>query len=172
MNQRDESAQRQTQQHPAPCIAVIGPANAGKTTLLHQLDERLEAKLDSFLVLKGTPDGIGRALYHSPELRNQPEFKQRVKGKWAQATVDHVCDWLENGRRNLSLALLDCGGRHDETCAESNGRMLRGCTHYLVVSRANDREGGGLLGPRGTGTWVNSNRALAFVCVRRRNATG
>jgi hypothetical protein len=124
----------------APCIAVVGPANAGKTTLLHQLDEKLN-RLDSFLVLKGNPDGTGRYLYHAPELRNDPEFKKSVKGKWGDATIDRICEWITHGRRNLSLALLDFGGRHDEQTAEGNARMLRVCSHYVVVSRDSDVSG-------------------------------
>jgi hypothetical protein len=121
----------------APCIAIVGPANAGKTTLLHQLDEKLN-RLDSFLVLKGNPDGTGRYLYHAPELRNDPEFTKSVKGKWGDATIERICEWITHGRRNLSLALLDFGGRHDEQTAEGNARMLDVCSHYLVVSRDND----------------------------------
>jgi hypothetical protein len=125
----------------APCIAVVGPANAGKTTLLHQLDEKLKPRLDSFLVLKGNPDGSGRYLYHSPELRNEPEFKKSAKGQWGDATVDRVCEWVIHGRSNLSLALLDFGGRHDDQTAAGNARMLRVCSHYLVVSRDQDPDG-------------------------------
>jgi hypothetical protein len=120
------------------CVAVVGPANAGKTTLLHQLDEKLQRHLDSFLVLKGNPDGTGRYLYHTPELRNQPEFKKSVKGQWGDATIERICEWITQGRRNLSLALLDFGGRHDEQTAEGNARMLQACSHYLVVSRDKD----------------------------------
>lgn len=125
----------------ASCVAVVGPANAGKTTLLHQLDEKLKRHLDSFLVLKGNPDGTGRYLYHAPELRDDAEFKQTVKGKWGYTTIDQICEWIRHGRRNLSLALLDFGGRHDTQTAAGNARMLDACSHYLVVSRASDFAG-------------------------------
>jgi hypothetical protein len=124
----------------APCIAVIGPPNTGKTTLLHQLDQKLN-HLDSFLVLKGNPDGTGRYFYHSPELRHDTEFQKNVKGKWGDATVERICEWVTHGRRNLSLALLDFGGRHDAETAGGNARMLGVCSHYLVVSRVNDARG-------------------------------
>jgi hypothetical protein len=39
---------------------------------------------------------------------------------------------------------LDFGGRHDEQTAEGNGRMLRVCSHYLVVSRNHDLSGAAL----------------------------
>jgi hypothetical protein len=126
----------------APCIAVVGPANAGKTTLLYQLDQRLKRRLDCFMVIKGNPDGTGLYLYHAPELRNAPELKKSVKGIWGAATIDRICEWITHGRRNLSLTLLDFGGRHDAQTAEGNARMLRTCSHYLVVSRANDDDGG------------------------------
>src|SRR5438552_15594055 len=106
----------------APCIAIVGPANAGKTTLLHQLDAKLKPRLDSFLVLKGNPDGTGRYLFHAPDLRNEPAFKKGVKGRWGDATIDRICEWIMHGRRNLSLALLDFGGRHDDQTAEGNAR--------------------------------------------------
>lgn len=125
----------------APCIAVVGPANAGKTTLLHQLDEKLQAKLDSMLVIKGNPDGTGRYLYHSPDLRHDPEFKKSVKGRWGAGTIERICEWITHGRRNLSLALLDFGGRHDEQTAAGNTLMLRACSHYLLVSRREDEPG-------------------------------
>jgi hypothetical protein len=126
----------------SPCIAVVGPANAGKTTLLCQLDERLKRRLDGFMVLKGNPDGTGLYLYHAPELRNEPEFKKSVKGSWGAATIERICEWITFGRRNLSLTLLDFGGRHDEDTAAGNARMLRVCSHYLVVSRNTDLAGG------------------------------
>lgn len=128
----------------AYCVAVVGPANAGKTTLLHQLDEKLQCQLDSFLVIKGNPDGTGRYLYHAPELRSQPEFKKSVKGQWGDATIDRICEWITHGRGNLSLALADFGGRHDQQTAEGNARMLRACSHYVVVSRDNDPSGAAL----------------------------
>ena len=118
----------------AVCVAVVGPANAGKTTLLYQLDERLKSRLDCFMVVKGNPDGTGLYLYYAPELRNEPEFKKSVKGMWGVATIDRICEWITHGRQNLSLALLDFGGRHDAETAEGNARMLRVCSLYLVRS--------------------------------------
>ena len=126
---------------PAPCIAVIGPANAGKTTILNQLDEKLKQKLDSVLVIKGNPDGTGRYQYHSPDLRNEPDFKASVKGKWGTSTIERICEWVTHGRDNLSLALLDFGGRHDELTKAGNAQMLHTCSHFLVVSRDTDPDG-------------------------------
>jgi energy-coupling factor transporter ATP-binding protein EcfA2 len=115
----------------APCIAVVGPSNSGKTTLLHLLDAALQQHPDQPLayVVKGNPDGTGRYLFYSPELRGP--LKPRVKGRWSTHTVDTVCGWIENTRRRLELVLLDFGGRH----APKNDEMLRRCSHYLVVSR-------------------------------------
>jgi len=117
----------------APCIAVVGPANSGKTSLLHQLDERLSRAVDSFYVIKGNPDGTGRYLYRAPDLREQ--LKERVKGKWGSTTVEQICEWIYQGRKNLALALLDFGGLHDERTAAGNVRMLSACSHYLLVTR-------------------------------------
>jgi hypothetical protein len=125
----------------AAAVAVVGPANAGKTTLLHQIDEKLQARLDSVLVIKGSPDGTGRYLYHAPQLRNDPEFKLAAKGAWGVATVERICEWIACGRRNLALALVDFGGLHNERTAAGNLRMLGGCTHYLLVTRDGDEAG-------------------------------
>ena len=45
----------------AHCIAVVGPASSGKTTLLHLLDEALQHHKAQPLVyvVKGNPDGTG-----------------------------------------------------------------------------------------------------------------
>jgi hypothetical protein len=120
----------------APCIAVVGPANAGKTTLLHQLDERLQKRLPAVLVLKGNPDGTGRYQFHSPNLREA--LKAEVKGRWGDVTVERICEWIDQGRRNLNIALLDFGGRYNPI---SDDRMLSRCSHYIVVSRLADTEG-------------------------------
>src|SRR5205823_5373022 len=55
----------------APCVAVIGPPNSGKTTLLHLLDSALQHHPDAPLayVVKGSPDGSGRYLHRAPDLR-------------------------------------------------------------------------------------------------------
>src|SRR5712671_1314698 len=119
----------------APCIAVIGPANAGKTTLLHQLDEKLQKRSAAALVIKGTPDNIGRYQFHAPNLRE--ELKGHVKGKWGSSTIEHIRESIQCGRRNLELALLDFGGKH----APDNDQMLTLCSHYIVVSRLLDDEG-------------------------------
>jgi hypothetical protein len=119
----------------APCIAVVGPANAGKTTLLHQLDERLQTRVNAALVLKGNPDGTGRYLFHAPDLREA--LKSEVKGKWGDATVERICEWIGHGRRNLKIALVDLGGKH----TPENDRILRLCSHYILVSRLADAEG-------------------------------
>ena len=121
----------------APCVAVVGPANAGKTTLLHQLDEKLQRIVPSVLVIKGNPDGTGRYLFYVPEVRHDAAFKNTVKGSWGSQTVERICEWIDNGRRNLALALLDFGGKHDP----ENHRMLGRCSHYLLVSRFTDVSG-------------------------------
>jgi hypothetical protein len=115
----------------APCVAVVGPARSGKTTLLHLLDAALQHHPDQPLayVVKGNPDGTGRYLFHAPALREP--LKPRVKGRWTSHTVETVCAWIANTRRRLELVLLDFGGKH----ARANPRMLRCCSHYIVVSR-------------------------------------
>lgn len=120
----------------APCIAVIGPANAGKTTLLHQLDERLQKRLAAVLVIKGNPDHTGRYQFHAPNLREA--LKAHVKGMWGSTTIEHVCESISCGRRNLEVALLDFGGKH----SPENDRMQALCSHYVVVSRLADVEEG------------------------------
>ena len=120
----------------APCIAVVGPANAGKTTLLHQLDRLLQRELKAFLVIPGNPDHGGRYVYYAPHQRE--DLKSHVKGSWTESTADHICASIECGRRNLELAFLDFGGKHDP----ANRRMLEKCSHYIVVSRLNDDAGG------------------------------
>lgn len=71
---------------PAPCVAVVGPANSGKTTLLHFLDEALQRHAAQPLtyVVKGSPDGTGRYLFHAPELR--AALRERVTQQPAPKT--------------------------------------------------------------------------------------
>jgi energy-coupling factor transporter ATP-binding protein EcfA2 len=115
----------------APCVAVVGPANSGKTDLLHVLDEILQHHPSRPLVyvVKGNPDGSGRYLYYSPRLRK--ELKDQVKGVWTGATVESVCLWVDNARDLLELALLDFGGKHESV----NDAMLSRCSHYIVMAR-------------------------------------
>jgi energy-coupling factor transporter ATP-binding protein EcfA2 len=120
----------------APCIAVIGPPNAGKSTLLNQLDHILQPLLKAFTVIEGSPDHTGRYPFHAPAQRAL--LKTHVKGKWSGAgTVDHIRRTIDLSRQNLELCLLDFGGKHDD----ANPRMLERCSHYIVVSRFNDDEG-------------------------------
>ncbi len=120
----------------APCVAVVGPANSGKTTLLHMLDEGLQQHPARPLayVVKGNPDGTGRYLLHAPELREA--VKGRVKGSWGETTVATLCGWVDNARSHLELVLLDFGGKH----AGSNDAMLSRCSHYIAVARASETE--------------------------------
>jgi hypothetical protein len=115
----------------APCVAVVGPANSGKTTLLHGLDAVLQGHASRPLVyvVKGSPDGTGRYLFHAPELRT--ELKSRVKGLWSETTVATVCGWIAECRKTLDLVVVDLGGRH----AEGNAAILRCCTHFMVLAR-------------------------------------
>jgi hypothetical protein len=115
----------------APCVLVAGPSNSGKTTFLHQLDERLQQDSSRPLihVVKGSPDATGRYLYYAPELRE--EVKSRAKGSWTPQAVQTICFWILNARRNLELVLVDFGGRH----SPMNAAILACCTHYVVVAR-------------------------------------
>jgi len=115
----------------APCVAVVGPANSGKTTFLHLLDRELQAHPGAPLtyVVKGNPDGTGRYLYDAPGLRE--ELKPRVKGRWGPGTVEAICRSIDNCRTNLELVVVDFGGRH----SPEDDRILERCSHYLVVAR-------------------------------------
>lgn len=117
--------------HRAPAVAVVGPANSGKTTLLHLLDRELQGHPDRPMVyvVKGNPDGTGRYLYEAPALRNA--LKGRVKGSWRRETVESICRWIDNCRSTLELVLVDFGGRH----SPENDRMLERCSHFLVLAR-------------------------------------
>lgn len=118
----------------APCVAIVGPANSGKSTLLHLLDSALMQHPSGPLpyVVKGSPDGSGRYLFHAPVMREN--VKDRVKGTWSESTIETVCGWIENARRHLDLVLVDFGGKHNP----DNDRMLGRCTHFLVVARPTD----------------------------------
>jgi len=121
----------------APCIAVVGPANAGKTTLLHLLDRALQLHPSAPLayVVKGNPDGTGRYLFHAAELRDL--LKPRVKGAWCETTMATACGWVESCRRKLELVLLDVGGKH----TPDNDVLLRSASHFIVIAREDDAEG-------------------------------
>lgn len=115
----------------APCIAVVGPANSGKTTLLHLLDRALQHHPSQPLayVVKGTPDGTGRYLFHAPELRDA--LKPDVKGTWCRTTSATISEWIANARAHLDLVLLDFGGRY----SADDDYMLQHCSHFLVLAR-------------------------------------
>lgn len=126
----------------APCIAIVGPANSGKTTLLHFLDRALAARPSRPVtyVVKGNPDGTGRyLLFRTREERDA--LKERVKGKWAEPTVDTICQWIRNARGYLDIALLDFGGKRDPDARLANQRMLHECTHVIVLARRFDDPG-------------------------------
>jgi Ni2+-binding GTPase involved in maturation of urease and hydrogenase len=118
----------------APCVAVVGPANSGKTTLLHRLDRALQEHPARPIacVVKGNPDGTGRYLFEAPEQRDA--LKTRVKGAWRAETVATVRDWIGHARSRIELLLVDFGGKH----APVNASMLARCTHFIVVARAFD----------------------------------
>lgn len=120
----------------APCIAVVGPANSGKTTLLHFLDRALAASASKPMayVVKGNPDGTGRyLLFRSKQEREA--LKERVKGAWAEPTVDTICEWIRTAREYLDIVLLDFGGRRDAEVQEKNRCMLAECTHVIVLAK-------------------------------------
>jgi hypothetical protein len=146
----------------APAIAVVGPANSGKTTLLHLLDRALQENPDRPLVyvVKGNPDGTGRYLYEAPALRER--MKPRVKGRWGPGTVENICRWIDHCRASLELVVVDFGGRH----SPENDRMLSRCSHFLVLAP----EGGGTSAEAGDmDSWVevcrrNGLQAVARIC--------
>lgn len=135
----------------APCVAVIGPANAGKSTLLSLLDEQLQKRFTAAYIIKGNPDGSGRYVFRSPNLRELPH----VKGHWGVTTIAHICESVRAGRRNLEIALLDFGGKHNPV----NDRMLKECSHYIVVSRLGDSAG--------EASWISVAQRNGLVCLAK-----
>lgn len=144
----------------APAIAVVGPANSGKTTLLHLLDRVLQTHPHRPLayVVKGNPDGTGRYLYESPDLREP--LKPRVKGAWGPETVETLCRWIDHCRSHLELVLVDFGGRH----SPANDRLLSRCSHFIAVVREADNappEDGDLA------SWEELCRRSGLACLGR-----
>jgi hypothetical protein len=122
----------------APCIFVIGPANSGKSSLLHLLDEALQRHEDAPLayVVKGNPDGSAHYEWHTPDKRGSQ------KGQWARLTLDQVIGWIENARRHLELVLVDVGGSRNAHALPGNRRLFEVCKreggYYLAVARRFD----------------------------------
>jgi energy-coupling factor transporter ATP-binding protein EcfA2 len=115
----------------APCVAVIGPPNSGKTTLLHLLDRALQRHPEGPLayVVKGNPDGSGRYLFEAPGLRE--DLKKATKGAWCDMTVPTVAGWIGAARERLELVLLDLGGLRTKT----NDVLFARCTHVIAIAR-------------------------------------
>jgi hypothetical protein len=143
----------------APCVAIVGPANSGKTSVLHFLDEELQHRRSGPVayVLKGNPDGTGRYLFHAPELRDR--LKPEVKGAWCDETAETVYEWIDNCRRHLDLVLLDLGGRH----TPANHRMLRRCSHFIVVARRFEEPQ--LEADSGMASWESACEKEGLRCV-------
>jgi hypothetical protein len=145
----------------APCVAVVGPAQSGKTSLLHLLDRALQNRPAAPLayIVKGNPDGTGRYLLHAPELRKT--LKPRVKGAWCETTVSTVREWVDSCRGQLELVLLDVGGKH----APANDVLLRAATHFIVVARR--FEDPAVEEAEGMDSWWNVCRRLGLAPVAR-----
>lgn len=145
----------------APCIAVVGPANSGKSTILHLLDAALRRHPRRPLthVVPGSPDGSGRYLHHAPALREP--LKATVKGRWAEATAGIIRSWVENCRRSLELVLLDFGGKH----AAANPTMLQACSHFLVVAAPRSSESAERA--EGMMSWVDACERCGLVPIGR-----
>jgi len=118
----------------APCIAIVGPPNSGKSGLVDRLNHALQLHPEqpAVHVVKGSPDGTGRYLLHSPGLREA--LKGEVKGEWTSSTGPTISNWITSCRGCLELVLVDLGGQH----AEGNKYILRQCSHYIVLSRSFD----------------------------------
>lgn len=115
----------------APAIAIVGPPNSGKTTILDRRDHELQHHPEQPVVhvVKGNPDGMGRYLLHAPEAREA--LKKDVKGKWISTTAATISEWISNSRNHLEIVLVDLGGKH----TAENDSILQHCSHYIALSR-------------------------------------
>jgi hypothetical protein len=141
---------------PAPCIAVIGPASSGKTSLLHLLDEALQQHEGAPLayVVKGNPDGGARYIYRAPRLRNSQ------KGQWTSVTLDRVVDWVRSAREHLEIVLVDVGGSREPSAQEGNRRLFKECSHYLVLAKTFDDAAEGR--EKGRDAWIKDAEESAL----------
>lgn len=116
----------------APGVAIVGAANAGKSSLTQALNGALEGhpSRPQFYIARGSPDGTGLYLACSPGLREV--VKPRVKHGWTDAFVGQCVDRIAAARAETGLLLCDIGGRRDPR----NQQLLAACTHFIVVSRA------------------------------------
>lgn len=114
-------------------IAVVGPANSGKSVFIRELQKNLKANYpvlyqNDFFLIRACPDGEGDWF---GDVSADEGKLFRHKKRFDNEFVIQMTNNIKEIKKTKNLVLIDCGGIIDK----KNQQILNECTHSIIVSR-------------------------------------
>lgn len=118
-------------------IALVGPANSGKSVLLRELRNTLNEKSgidfrENYFIIRACPDGEGDWF---GDINSELGKTLRFKNMFDDNFVDKITESIINTKKNKRVILVDCGGKIDI----KNQKIFNECTDAVIISSDPDK---------------------------------
>ncbi|MDZ4711303.1 MAG: CRISPR-associated protein Csx3 [bacterium] len=118
-------------------IALVGPANSGKSVFLRELRKSLNSVEEinfrkDYFIIRACPDGEGDWF---GDIQSELGKILRFKNTFDDEFIDKITESIINTKKSKNYILVDCGGKIDK----KNQKIFNECTDAIIISSDDEK---------------------------------